>query len=206
MERLRLNQVAIVTGGGQGVGEQVAQALGLAGFRVAVADLNPDRVERVAAQIREQGGQAMGMTMDVGSKFQCVMLVEAVREQWGRLDLLVNSAGISPTAPILKMDEWDWQRCFDYNLKGIFFMCQLVGRVMSEENGQQGGVMVNLVVGVGEAVYQAAKQATNAGIVAFSQSCALEFAPHHIAVHALEVDPTDFSSIPTQILQLCSTK
>ena len=132
-------KVAIVTGAGKGVGAKIAQQLGLAGAFVAVNDLNPDRAESVAEQIRLAGGQAISITADVSNKFQAVHLVETVREQWGQLDILVNNAGIYPTSTILKLDEWDWCRCLDLNLKGTFFMCQLVGRVMADENGERGG-------------------------------------------------------------------
>ncbi|MCA9941128.1 MAG: SDR family NAD(P)-dependent oxidoreductase, partial [Anaerolineales bacterium] len=89
MEISLQDKVAIVTGAGQGLGEAIAHALAGAGAKVAVNDLNPDRAERVAAAIRAAGGEAIGVVADVSNKFQCVSLVEATREAWGRLDVLV---------------------------------------------------------------------------------------------------------------------
>lgn len=144
-------QVAIVTGGGQGLGAAIAHTLATAGARIVVNDINPDRAERVASEIRQAGGEAIGVAADVSSKFQCVHLVETARAQWGRLDILINNAGVAPAVPILKMDEWDWDRCLGVNLKGTFMMSQLAGRVMADENRARGGVIVNIAAPAGTA-------------------------------------------------------
>jgi NAD(P)-dependent dehydrogenase (short-subunit alcohol dehydrogenase family) len=141
--RLR-DKVAIVTGAGQGIGAAIAKTLAAAGARVTVNDINPDRAERIAAEIRADGGETIAVTADVSNKFQCVHLIETTRAEWGQLDILVNNAGVEPVVPILKMDEWDWNRCIDVNLKGTFLMSQLCGRVMADENKERGGAIVNL--------------------------------------------------------------
>ena len=188
MEISLQDKVAIVTGAGQGLGEAIAHALAGAGAKVAVNDLNPDRAERVAAAIRAAGGEAIGVVADVSNKFQCVSLVEATREAWGRLDVLVNNAGIEPVAPILTMDEWDWTRCIDVNLKGVFFMSQLVGRVMADENEGRGGAIVNIssIAGVEiPLMHRAAYCASKAGMVGFARECAREFAAYGIRVNTI---------------------
>ncbi|MCB8953912.1 MAG: SDR family oxidoreductase [Ardenticatenales bacterium] len=188
MEISLQDKVAIVTGAGQGLGEAIAHALAGAGAKVAVNDLNPDRAERVAAAIRAAGGEAIGVVADVSNKFQCVSLVEATREAWGRLDVLVNNAGIEPVSPILTMDEWDWTRCIDVNLKGVFFMSQLVGRVMAEENLGRGGAIVNIssIAGVEiPLMHRAAYCASKAGMVGFARECAREFAAYGIRVNTI---------------------
>lgn len=181
-------KVAIVTGAGQGLGESIALALAGAGAQVAVNDLNPDRAERVAEQIRGQGGQAIGVAADISNKFQCVHLVETTRAQWPQLDILVNNAGIEPVSPILTMDEWDWDRCLDVNLKGAFFMSQLVGRVMADENQERGGAIVNIssIAGVETPLLnRAAYCASKAGLVGFARECAREFAQYGIRVNTV---------------------
>jgi 3-oxoacyl-[acyl-carrier protein] reductase len=181
-------KVAIVTGAGQGLGEAIARALADAGARVAVNDLNPDRAERVARQIVEAGGQAIGVAADISNKFQCVHLVETTRAEWGQLDILVNNAGVEPVSPILTMDEWDWDRCLDVNLKGTFLMSQLVGRVMADENQERGGAIVNIssIAGVETPLMnRAAYCASKAGLMGFGRECAREFAQYGVRVNTV---------------------
>lgn len=181
-------RVAIVTGAGHGAGAAIAHALAAAGAWVAVNDINPDRAYRVAAEIRERGGAAIAVTADVSNRFQCVHLIEATRAEWSRVDILVNYASIAPTAAILRMDEWELMRCIDVNLKGVFFMSQLVGRVMADQNraeGHSGGLIVNLAAQEPEGDGRAAYAATQAAIPAFGRACAREFAPLGIRVHTL---------------------
>jgi NAD(P)-dependent dehydrogenase (short-subunit alcohol dehydrogenase family) len=186
---VRLNgKVAIVTGAGQGIGEAIAKRLAVAGARVSVNDINPDRAERVASEIREHGGEAIGIPADVSNKFHCVHLVETTRAEWGQLDILVNSASVQPVATILKMDEWDWARCLDVNLKGTFLMSQLCGRVMADENEKRGGVILNISSSAGVETplsFRAAYCASKAGVVGFARECAREFAQYGIRVRTL---------------------
>ena len=201
MELRLMDKVAIVTGAGRGIGEAIAGTLAAAGARVAVNDINPDRAERVAAAIRAEGGQAVAIAADVANKFQCVHLVETTRDQWGRLDILVNNASVRPSGSILKMDEWEWNRCLEVNLKGVFFMSQLCGRVMGDENigdesigdesigeNNTSGVIVNVAstAGVETALPGgAAYCASQAGIVGFARECAREFAQYGIRVNTI---------------------
>jgi NAD(P)-dependent dehydrogenase (short-subunit alcohol dehydrogenase family) len=195
-------QVAIVTGGGGETGAAIARMLGGLGARVVVNDLNPDRAERVAEAICADGSEALAVAADVANRFQCVNLIETTREKWGRLDILVSSANVRPVDPLLKMDEWAWQRCMDVNLKSAFFMSQLVGRVMVEENRARGGVIIH----VGDiresygALGLAAYAASQGGLSAFSQQCALEFAPLGIRVAYIPSRPRADSEAATDTI------
>lgn len=181
-------KVAIVTGAGHGAGAAIAHALAAAGARVAVNDLNPDRAYRVAADIREQGGAAIAVTADVSNRFQCVHLIETTRLEWNRIDILINRAAIAPVASILRMDEWELMRVLDVNIKGVFFMSQLVGRVMADMRQADrnfSGLMINLTAAEPAQDGRAAYAATQAAVPAFGRACAREFAPLGIRVHTL---------------------
>lgn len=182
------NKVAIVTGAGQGIGAAIARTLAAAGARVAVNDLNPDRALKTAVFIQQAGGQAIAIAADIANKFQCVHLIETTRAEWGQLDILINNAAVEPVASILKMDEWDWNRCIEVNLKGTFFMTQLCGRVMADENKERGGSIVNIASTAGVSVPlvdRAAYCASKAGVVGFARECAREFAAYGIRVNTV---------------------
>ncbi|HZD11543.1 MAG TPA: SDR family NAD(P)-dependent oxidoreductase [Candidatus Binatia bacterium] len=186
MQRNLNGSVAIVTGAGRGTGAAVARALALAGARVTVNDVNPDRTERMAQEITRAGGEALAVQADVSNKFQCVKLVEATRARWGQLDILVNAAHIRPRATVLKMDEWDWNRCLEVNVKGVFFMSQLCGRVM--DDSKRGGTIVNLISEAGVEIPledHAAFCASQAAVLGFARECAREFADYGVQVHTL---------------------
>ncbi|MDT8305632.1 MAG: SDR family NAD(P)-dependent oxidoreductase [Anaerolineae bacterium] len=181
-------KVAIVTGAGHGTGATIARALAAAGARVAVNDINPDRAESVAATIQNAGGEALALDADVSNKFHCVKLIEATRARWAQLDILVNSAHVVPQSTILKMDEWDWNRCLDVNLKGVFFMSQLAGRVMADENHERGGYIVNIASAAGLELpweQRAAYGASQAGVAGFARECAREYAAYGIRVNTV---------------------
>jgi NAD(P)-dependent dehydrogenase (short-subunit alcohol dehydrogenase family) len=201
------SRVAIVTGAGQPAGAAVARALAAAGARVAVNDLNPDRIARLAAELRAAGAEALDVTADVASKFQCVTLIEAVRAAWDRVDILVNATRVRPNASILKMDEWEWARCADVNLKSVFFMSQLVGRVMDDQNragpDERGGLIVNLAWPEPEEAGASAFAAAQAGVLAFGRACAREYEPLGIRVHTLLVDPAAPQPTAVAVLRLC---
>lgn len=209
--QLPAGSVAIITGAGQPLGAAVAQALAAAGARTALCDVNPDRVEQTAELIRAAGGEALALTADVSNRFQCAHLVDTTRAAWGRLDLLVNAAWVAPRAPLLKFDEWDWNRCLDVNLKAVFLMSQLVGRVFSWENAERGGAIVNLAwtVGVEHPLAEhVAFCAASAGVVGLTRECARAYAAFGTRVNALLIAGEPAEASPTAVaraaLWLCS--
>lgn len=198
-------QAAIVTGAGAGVGRAIARALAQAGAGVVVNDLNPDRAEQVAEEIRTLAHTTRGLNplfhesppssserpaavawqADVANRFQVASLIENARDVYGRISILVNAAGVYKTGKLAALDEWDWRRVVDVNLTGAFFCSQLIGRVMAEEGG---GVVVNIASTAGfsqtfpEGVSYAA---TKAGMIGLTRQCAREFAPLGIRVNAV---------------------
>ncbi len=187
-------KVAIVTGGGHGGGAAVALALGRAGAKVCISDLNPDRAQRIEQEIKEAGGEAISVPADIGNKFQCVTVIETTRAEWGQLDILINGMMVAPSSSIIKQDEWDFQRVFEVNLKGTFFMTQLCGRVMSDENGDRGGLIINLGSTAGilhPQPKQAAVCAMNGAIVGFTAEAAREYGEFDLRVNTVLLDANE---------------
>jgi NAD(P)-dependent dehydrogenase (short-subunit alcohol dehydrogenase family) len=179
------NRVALVTGAGRGIGRSIALALAQAGAQVCVNDINPDTASATAHDISSGGGQAFDHAADVSNKMQVGAMVEAIHNRWDRLDILVNNAGVEPKAPVLDLDEWDWDRTLDVNLKGTFLCSQLAGRVMREQGG---GTIVNVASIAGHKSplpNASAYCASKAGVVGFTRECAREFAAYSIRVNAV---------------------
>ena len=179
------DRVALVTGAGRGIGRAIALALADAGARVCVNDINPDTARASAQEIQSQDGQAFEYVADVSKRVQVGPMVEAVRDRWGSLDILVNNAGVEPKASVLELDEWDWARTLDVNLKGTFICTQLAGRVMRDQGG---GVVVNIasIAGYKSPLPNASAYcASKAGVIGFTRECAREFAAYNIRVNAV---------------------
>jgi len=176
---------AIVTGAGEGVGLAVAQVLAAAGAAVLVNDLNPDRADSAAEGINADGGRALAWQADVTNRFQVSAMIERARDEFGRVTILVNAAGIYKAGLFDKLDEWEWERILNVNMTGAFYTTQLLSRVMADEGG---GVIVNIAstaghpnaipLGVG---YVASK----AGLIGLTKQTARELAPKGVRVNAV---------------------
>lgn len=178
-------QTALVTGAGAGVGLAAAQALAAAGAAVVVNDQNPDRADQAAQAITAAGGRALSWQADVSNRFQVGSMIEAARDAYGRVHILVNAAGVVKLGPALALDEWDWRRVLEINLTGAFFCSQLLGRVMADEGG---GVIVNLASTAGHPAplaEGAAYVASKAGVIGLTRQLARELAPLGVRVNAV---------------------
>src|SRR5438874_8618187 len=134
-------RVALVTGGGQGLGEAICRVLAEAGAVAAVADLRQDSAEKVAARIQEAGGQASALALDVGDEAQAQQVVKRVVERHGRLDVLVNNAGTDKTVSVEELSVQDWDRILGVNLRGPFMLSKLAFPRMREQGG---GHIINI--------------------------------------------------------------
>jgi gluconate 5-dehydrogenase len=193
-------RVAIVTGGGSGIGRQMAQALAELGADLVLCARKAERCEAAAEELRsELGVRALGLGCDVRDPDQVGELVRRTREELGRVDVLVNNAGTTWGAPPEDMPLEGWQKVVDVNLTGAFLCAQAVGRVLIAQG--DGGRIVNIasVAGLGgapaEVMNTIVYHATKGGLIAFTRDLAWKWARHGITVNAIAPGwfPSDMS-------------
>jgi NAD(P)-dependent dehydrogenase (short-subunit alcohol dehydrogenase family) len=173
-------RLALVTGAGRGSGQAAALALGAAGARVVAIDINPDGAERTAQAVREAGGEARAEAVDVANKMGVQTLLYTLLEAGERLEVLVNAAHVAPHSAALKLDEWEWNRTVDVNLKGAFLMSQTAARAMQATGG---GLILNVQRAPGPP--HAAVWAARAGLEGLTEALRAEWAPAGVEVRLL---------------------
>jgi len=176
-------KVALVTGAASQSGQAVALALAAEGARLALNDINPDRIAESASRVETAGGEALAVFADVSKKFPVQAMFNEIEDVWGRLDILVNNARVTPTKALLDMDEWDWRRTLDVNLTGVFVTTQVAARLMRQHGS---GVIVNVVQPPDGSSNQAAYRATVGGVRQLTAAAAEELGPLGIRVYILE--------------------
>jgi len=177
-------RVAIVTGGSQGIGETIARDLAAEGARVVLVDIQKDKLEAVAGSIVEAGGLAEGREVDVSDTAAVERTVAAVAAAHGRIDHLVNNAGITRDGLLMRMKEEDWDAVLRVNLKGTFNFSKAVLRTMI---AARYGRIVNIasVAGLMGNAGQANYAASKAGVIGFARSLAREVGGRGITVNAV---------------------
>ncbi|WP_353292564.1 3-oxoacyl-[acyl-carrier-protein] reductase [Synechococcus sp. M16CYN] len=178
-------QTALVTGGGRGIGKAIALGLGDAGAEVVVNySTSATAAEEVVRTIEASGGKAYALQSNVSVETEVDSLIKAILERSGRIDVLVNNAGITRDGLLMRMKIDDWQSVIDLNLTGIFLCCRAIARPMLK---QKSGRIINItsVVGLmgnaGQANYAAAK----AGVIGLTRTAAKELASRGITVNAV---------------------
>jgi NAD(P)-dependent dehydrogenase (short-subunit alcohol dehydrogenase family) len=177
-------RVAIVTGGSKGLGSGMALALAEHGADVAIVSRNAQEGEVVAAQIREMGRRSIALAVDVQDVAGLNTMAETVKRELGRIDILINNAGVGVTKFALEVTEEDWDRVVDTNLKGVFFCAQAVAKVMKE---QKYGKIINIasVAGAKGSIAISSYCASKAGVVNLTRALAKEWARYNINVNAI---------------------
>jgi 3-oxoacyl-[acyl-carrier protein] reductase len=175
------NKTAVVTGSGRGIGRSIAEHLTSLGARVVISDLDQAAVEQVASEI---GSGAVGIACNVTDSALVDQLFKRTQEQLGRVDIVVNNAGITRDGLMIRMDEKDWDMVLDINLKGAFLVSKAAAKVMMK---QRYGRIVNIssVVGVIGNAGQANYSASKAGLIGLTMSSAKELAGRGITVNAV---------------------
>ncbi len=177
-------KVAIVTGGGRGLGEAICRVLGEAGAAVVAADLRADLAEKVAMTVQAAGGRGLGLRLDVGDEDQCEEAVRQTIARFGRLDILINNAGTDVTLPLEELSITDWDRIIGVNLRGPFVMTKYAFPVMKAHGD---GHIVNIISTAAKRTWAnaSAYHASKWGLLGFSHALHVEARPYHIKVTAV---------------------
>jgi NAD(P)-dependent dehydrogenase (short-subunit alcohol dehydrogenase family) len=178
-------KVAIVTGAGRGLGRASALLLAEEGASVVVASLEPDEVEKTAADIRQAGGQAAGIPVDIAQEAQAHQAVELAQNQFGRLDILVNNAGVYDEVDFLTAPQAEWDRVMRVNFYGSLFFARAAARAMAAQG--EGGRIVNVssVMAFTGSDHSTSYSIAKGAIDQLTRCLAVELAPHNILVNGV---------------------
>ena len=201
---MRLHQkVCIVTGAAQGIGAATAEKFAREGAIVIVCDRRVEAIAAVVARCQEHGAQAAGFVVDVTQRVHIDTMVSAVRERFGRIDVLVNNAGITQDARLVKMSEAQFDAVIGVNLKGVFHASQAVAPLMIDQGA---GVILNAssVVGIYGNFGQTNYAASKFGVIGFTKTWSRELGPKGVRVNAVApgfIETPILKSIPDKVLQ-----
>ncbi|SHK22685.1 3-oxoacyl-[acyl-carrier-protein] reductase [Anaerobranca californiensis DSM 14826] len=202
------DKVAIITGAGRGIGEFTAKRFAQEGAKVVVADLNEADVNKVVEEIKADGGQALGVIVNVTDREQVDKMIADTLEHFGGLDILVNNAGITADNTLLKMTQEEWDRVINVNLTGVFHCGQAAAKVMAEKGS---GVILNAssVVGLYGNFGQTNYAATKWGVIGMTKTWAKELGKKGIRVNAVApgfiVTPMT-AKMPEKVLDMMKEK
>lgn len=178
------DKVALITGAGRGIGEATALKFAKEGAKVVVCDIQLESAEQTAQKIKELGGEAVAVKVDVTKRDEVDGLIQKAIDEFGRLDILVNNAGITADAKFLKMAEEDFDKVVAVNLKGVYLCGQAAAKVMVEQGN---GVILNAssVVGLYGNFGQTNYAATKFGVIGMTKTWAKELSPKGVRVNAV---------------------
>ncbi|MFZ3059626.1 MAG: 3-oxoacyl-ACP reductase FabG [Candidatus Methanoperedens sp.] len=201
------NKVVIITGAGSGIGKETALLFAKEGAKVVVADMNERAGEETVADIKKNG-EGFFVKLDVSNREQAKQMVKITLEKYGKIDVLINNAGIVQDAFLSKMTEEQWDKVINVNLKGVFNCAQAVVEVMMNQGN---GVIINTssIVGLNGNVGQVNYAATKAGLIGMTKTLAKELGKKGIRVNAVApgfIATPMTSNVPEKILEMMKEK
>ena len=179
-------QNAVVTGAGRGMGRAISLDLAEAGANVAVADIDRENVEGTSEEVKELGRESVAIHADMGSVADIDRMIAEAKDAFGRIDIIVNNAGVTRYLYVMDVEEEDWDRIHRVNAKGVFFCMQRAAREMIAQGN--GGRIINIasVAGKGySGTSNAAYAASKGAVLAMTMIAAHQLAPHNINVNAI---------------------
>ncbi len=178
------DRCALVTGGARGIGRAIADELARRGAKIAVCDIDEAAALKAAEEIKGFGVETMAGKVNVADAGEIKAFVDAVAKAWGRLDIMVNNAGITRDGLLLRMKDEDWQRVIDVNLTAVFYGCRAAGMHMMR---QRSGRIINIasVVGIMGNAGQANYAASKGGVIALTKTVARELASRGVTANAV---------------------
>ncbi len=193
--------VALVTGGAQGIGKAIVDLLADCGASVVVSDINRETAEKTVAELTAQGKKAMAAQANVARGEEVKAMVDSVISQWGKVDILVNNAGITRDTLLLRMKDEDWDAVLSVNLKGTY---NCMKAVLSSMSKQRRGRIVNIssIVGVIGNAGQANYAASKAAVIGLTKTVAREYASRGITVNAVApgfIDTAMTAVLPAEV-------
>lgn len=177
-------KIAIVTGGGQGLGAAICKSIAQAGATAIVGDIQLEAAEKIAEQIREAGGDAIALPLDVTNAEQVSETVQKVQDQYGAIDILINNAGTDKTVSIEELEIADWDRVLSVNLRGAFLLSKAIFPIMKQQGR---GHIVNVASTAAKRTWPnaTAYHASKWGLLGFSHALHTEARPHGVKVTAI---------------------
>ena len=178
------NKVSVITGGARGIGLAIAEKLAKEGTDIAICDVNDESLNTARSELEKTGRKVLTSKVDVTNFGEVQSFVQKILDNFGKIDILINNAGITRDGLLVRMGEADWDAVINVNLKGTFNCTKALAKPMMK---QRGGKIINIasIIGIIGNAGQANYAASKGGIIAFTKSIAKELAPRNINVNAI---------------------